>query len=99
MSPKTILVTGGNRSIGFGIVQSLAQRSSENTIIIASRQKANAKKAIYELKDMGLTSMFYPLVLDVTQDDSIRAAVAEVYQEFGKLDGESSIRLVPAHRS
>ena len=87
MSPKTILVTGGNRGIGFGIVQALAQSSSENNIIIASRQKTNAEKAVSELRGMGLTSSLYPLALDVTSDDSIEAAVAEVERQFGGLDG------------
>ena len=87
MGPRIILVTGGNRSIGFGTVQALAQRSSENTIVIASRQKANAEKAILELQVMGLEAPFFPLSLDVTDDESIRAAVAEVGREFGKLDG------------
>lgn len=46
MSPKIVLVTGGNRGIGFGIVQALAQRSEENTIVIASRKKSDAEEAI-----------------------------------------------------
>lgn len=89
MSARTILVTGGNRSIGFGIVQRLAQHSSQNTIIIGSRQKSNAEKAISDLQDMGFKSRFCPIALELTDDDSIRKAVAEVDQKFGKLDGKS----------
>ena len=96
MAPKVILVTGGNRSIGFGIVQSIAQRSSEHTVIIASRKKENAETAIAQLKDMGLCTACYPLALDVTDDDSIRAAVAEVDQKFGKLDGQSDLSHRPS---
>lgn len=84
---KTILVTGGNRSIGFGIVQRLAQRSSENNIIIASRQKENAEKAISELQALGFKNPLHAISLDITDDESIRNAVAEVDQKFGKLDG------------
>ena len=87
MSAKTILVTGGNRSIGFGIVQRLAQRSSSNNIIIASRQKDHAEKSILELQSMGFKSSFHAISLELTDDDSIRKAVAEVDQKFGKLDG------------
>jgi NAD(P)-dependent dehydrogenase (short-subunit alcohol dehydrogenase family) len=89
-SAKTILVTGGNRSIGFGIVQRLAQRSSENNIIIAARQKENAEKAISELQALGFKNPFHPISLDITDDESIRNAVAEVDLKFGKLDGTPS---------
>lgn len=87
MSPKVILVTGANRGIGFGIVQSLAQMSSENVIIVASRQKDAAEKAIEELKKLSLDSSFHPLALDVTSDNSIQAAVEEIGKKFGRLDG------------
>lgn len=87
MSAKSILITGGNRSIGFGIVQRLAQRSDNNNIIIASRKKEDAEKAISELKGMEYESPFHAIALDVTNDDSIRDAVAEVEEKFGKLDG------------
>jgi NAD(P)-dependent dehydrogenase (short-subunit alcohol dehydrogenase family) len=87
MSAKTILVTGGNRSIGFGIVKRLAQRSSVNNIIIASRQKDHAENSISELQSMGFKSPFHAISLELTDDDSIRKAVSEVDQKFGKLDG------------
>lgn len=90
MPGKTILVTGGNRGIGFGIVQGLAQRSSEHTIIIASRKKSDAEEAIDEVKRLGFKNRLYPLQLDVTSDESIRVAVEEVRAEFGRLDGEST---------
>ena len=87
---KTILVTGGNRGIGYGTVVSLAMRSSTNTIIIATRQRANAQKAIDGLQAEGWKGPFHPLALDVTDDESIRSAVREVDEKFGKLDGRSS---------
>ncbi len=86
-SARTVLVTGGNRSIGFGIVQRLAQRSSENNIIIASRQRQDGEKAVSELQTLGFKNPFHAISLDITDDESIRNAVAEVDQMFGKLDG------------
>lgn len=86
---KVILVTGGNRGIGFGIVQSLAQRSKENTIIIASRKRNDALQAAIEAKGLGYGNSFFPLELNVTLDESIRAAVDEVKSEFGRLDGRT----------
>lgn len=90
MPSKTILVTGGNRSIGFGIVRQLAQRSPKNNIIIASRDKKNAEQAVTELRTMGFKAPFHPLLLDVDNDDSIKAAVAEVQDKYGVLDGIKS---------
>lgn len=89
MSSKIILITGGNRGVGFGIVQALAQKSSEHTIVIASRKKSDAEDAIVEAQKLGLRNSFYPLALDVTSDDSIDAAVDQVEREFGRLDGDS----------
>lgn len=88
MSPKIILVTGANRGIGFGIVQALAEKSSENTLIVASRKRSDAKQAIVEAKNMGLENPFYPFGLDVTSDESINSAVKEVEGHFGRLDGK-----------
>ena len=87
MTAKTILITGGNRGIGFGIVQRLAQRSDINTIIIAARKKEDGEKAIAEMRNLGHDSSFHAMALDVTDDESIHAAVAEVVDKFGKLDG------------
>lgn len=89
MLSKRILVTGGNRSLGLGIVQAILQLSTDQTIIIASRDKTNAEQAITELKGKGFQASMYPLTLDVTDDESIRAAVAEVDNKFGKLDGKN----------
>lgn len=87
MAGKVILVTGGNRGIGYGIVQSLLKRSSAHNIIVASRERAAAEKAIVELHEDGVKSSLYPLALDITKDDTIQSAVAEVRDKFGKLDG------------
>ena len=87
MASKIILVTGGNRSIGHGIVTQLARQAPQNTIIIASRKKENAEKAIAELKASGMEAELYPLMLDVDIDESIKAAVNEVDGQFGRLDG------------
>lgn len=88
MAPKIILITGGNRGIGFGIVQALTQRSVENTLIVASRKRDDAEEAIAEAERAGCQNPFYPLALDVTSNDSIMSAVAEVKRAFGRLDSK-----------
>jgi NAD(P)-dependent dehydrogenase (short-subunit alcohol dehydrogenase family) len=87
MSSKVLLVTGGNRGIGYCIVQAICQRSPNHTVIVASRSKANAEKAISELKSEVSAVTFFPLALDITNDGSIEAAVEDVGKAFGKLDG------------
>jgi len=88
MSSKITLVTGGHRGIGLGIVQALLQRSTTSTIIIASRRKEDAEQAIARLVDRGSKASLYPLVLDVTSDESIASAVAEIRERLGRVDGE-----------
>lgn len=98
MPAKIILVTGGNHGIGFGVVQAIAQQSTEqHTIIIASRKKGDAEEAIAEAQKWGSDIRFHPLALDVTSDDSISSAVQEVEQVFGRLDGKPFLPL-PASR-
>lgn len=90
MSPNIILITGANRGIGFGIVQALAARLSENTFIVASRKRSDAEQAIVEAQNMGIANSFHPLELDVTSDESIDAAFKGVEKQFGRLDGKLS---------
>ncbi|KAK6438116.1 hypothetical protein LTR95_005689 [Oleoguttula sp. CCFEE 5521] len=81
-----VLVTGGSRGIGLSIVRGLAERATEGKIIVASRQKPAAEEVIAQLQNDRAKATFYPLALDVTDDDSIRAAVREVTSVFGHLD-------------
>lgn len=87
MLSKIILITGGNRGIGFGTVQALCQKSSDNTIILASRKRTDAEEAIREAQKLGCTNLFHPLALDVASDESVDAAVEEISDIFGRLDG------------
>ena len=88
MASKIILVTGGNRGIGLGVVKSTLQASTDHTIIIASRDKSNAEQTIQQLHETTPKALLYPLTLDVADDESVQAAVIGVQREFGKLDGE-----------
>lgn len=88
MASKIIFVTGATRGIGLCIARALGQRGSGHTVLVAGRSKTSADKAVAELqKDMSRSS-FVPIELDVTDDESIRAAVQRVEVEYGRLDGE-----------
>ena len=78
---KYALVTGGNKGIGFAICQGLLQAGFE--VILAARSLDKAKAAIAQLPS---SHQVYPLVLDVTDDNSIDQAVDALRQKLGHLD-------------
>ena len=94
MASKIILTTGANRGIGYSIVQALAQRSTDLTLLVGARSKKNAEEAVAQLQELGLKADFQPLELDVTSDDSIKGAVEEVKAKHGKLDGKMESQFI-----
>ncbi|KAF3800797.1 hypothetical protein GCG54_00009468 [Colletotrichum gloeosporioides] len=50
----TILVTGGNRGIGFGIVQAIADRLPDSTVIIGCRSTLAGDEAVTKLRELGV---------------------------------------------
>ncbi len=79
---RVALVTGANRGIGLAIVRQLARLGV--IAVMGSRSKASGLKAAAPLQAEGLIT---PVVaLDVTDEASVRAAVAEVLGEFGRID-------------
>jgi NAD(P)-dependent dehydrogenase (short-subunit alcohol dehydrogenase family) len=79
---RVALVTGANRGIGLEIVRQLSRRGL--IAVLAARDLENGKAAAAKLVSEGVDA---PLVaLDVTDADSIRAAVAEVQGIFGRID-------------
>ena len=88
----TILVTGGNRGIGFGIVQAISRRLPTSTVIIACRSISAGNGAIDEGKKLGLTASLDVIQLDIEDDESITKAVSAVESKYGKLDGRRCAR-------
>lgn len=78
-SMKRVLVTGGNRGIGFAIAQGLLARGYD--VIITARSLDSAKQAAKELQ-----GTVTPIALDITNDRSIRAAVETLRQTSDRLD-------------
>ena len=73
------LVTGANQGIGLQIATDLA--ASGLTVLLASRNLDRGKAAAQTID-----GNVHPIQLDVTDEASIRAAVALVEQQFGRLD-------------
>lgn len=83
-----ILVTGANRGIGFGIVQAIAGRVSNSTILIGCRTHEPGEEAVRKWRDIGIKEALYVLPFDIEDDASIIAAATIVEEKYGKLDGE-----------
>lgn len=75
------LVTGGNKGIGFAICQGLLAAGFE--VILAARSRDKAKAAAEQLPS---PSSVRVVELDVTDDQSIHRAVAQLSQELHHLD-------------
>jgi NAD(P)-dependent dehydrogenase (short-subunit alcohol dehydrogenase family) len=82
MTSKTILITGANKSIGFETARQLGRLGHRIWLGCrdATRGQAAVKSLVAEGHDVRL------LLIDVTRDDSVRAAAARVQDEDGKLD-------------
>ena len=83
MSTSTIaLVTGANKGIGKEIARQLGVLGM--TVLVAARDEGRVRDAARELTADGIDAR--PLVLDVTDEESIAAAAKQVERDFGRLD-------------
>jgi NAD(P)-dependent dehydrogenase (short-subunit alcohol dehydrogenase family) len=76
---KRVLVTGGNRGIGFAIAQGLIALNYE--VIMTARSLESAIKTAEKLGKKAI-----PLELDVSDDSSIDSAIATLTQQIDRLD-------------
>ena len=77
-----VIVTGGNRGIGFGICAAYAQGGANVAILCRNVEKG--KEAVEELKQYG-TDCFC-VACDVGSDESVKTAVAEIFKKFPVID-------------
>lgn len=80
---KTALITGANKSIGFEAARQLAQKGI--FVYIGSRNLENGEAAVAQLKAEGLTNVA-AIQLDVTSEESVKAARAELGEKVTVLD-------------
>lgn len=82
MSKQVALVTGGNKGLGFGTVQALAQKGYH--VILGARRSKAGKEAQKKLKSMGLDVEL--IVLDVSKESSIQKAMKAILKKHKRLD-------------
>jgi NAD(P)-dependent dehydrogenase (short-subunit alcohol dehydrogenase family) len=79
---RLALVTGANKGIGFEVARQLA--SQDIHVLLGSRDEDRGKKAVEQLVSQNLPVSF--IQIDVTDQASIDAAVAEITNKHGRLD-------------
>ena len=82
MKEKMVLVTGANKGIGFGIAKHLGMTGWK--VILGARNQQRAKKAIDELKSVGVNVLGW-VPIELTDLASIEQAAEEVIERFPKL--------------
>jgi len=87
---KKILVTGGNKGIGLGIVKKLLRDFSDTYVLLGSRDVGRGEAAVKEiLMEMGqnFQSRVEMVHIDVCSDASIAVAFNDVKTKHGELYG------------
>ncbi|EKN65703.1 3-oxoacyl-(acyl-carrier-protein) reductase [Neobacillus bataviensis LMG 21833] len=79
---RVVLVTGGSRGIGKGIVELFAQENAKVAFIDLNEEALSATTS--ELKEKGYD--VYSKVANVVEAEQVEAAVKEVYETFGSVD-------------
>lgn len=77
MSNKIVLITGGANGIGYSIAKFL---NSQGDVVIPTDVDSDSLKA-FEKSDR-----IYPILMDVTNIDSLQSAVTQVKNKFGHID-------------
>ena len=82
---KTMLITGGSRGIGAGIVR-MAMQEGAQVALIFQRDADAANELSQEMVRLHPQQRCLPFQCDVTDVDAMRETVKSVTQAFGRLD-------------
>ena len=82
MKDRIAIITGGDRGIGFAISQKIAEEGG--IPIILNRNEESGKNAVEKIKNLGFTAYNYKL--DVTDANSIKETISDIYKKFGQID-------------
>ena len=82
MTGKVAIVTGGNGGIGLGMARGLATHGA--TLVVAGRNAAKTAEAVKSLQGLGATAS--GSTVDVRDEASVNAMVADAVERYGRLD-------------
>jgi len=82
MTKKIAIITGANKGIGIEIARGLGKRGV--TVLVGARSEERGEQAAAQLREEGLDATF--LHLDVTDPETVAAALKQVEEAHGKLD-------------
>jgi L-fucose dehydrogenase len=80
LNDKVVVVTGGAKGIGLGIVETLA---AEGAIpVIVGRSEADNLEALAKINHKG-----YQIVAELTKPDDCERAIKQTLERYGRIDG------------
>jgi len=83
LKAKVIIVTGGGKGIGEGIVKVLAKEGAV-PVIVGRNEKDNLNVVLQVARSGGQAAQ---VVAELTEPELCKAAVREVVERFGRIDG------------
>ena len=86
-----VIVTGGNRGIGFGISAAYAQSGAN--VAILCRNKESGDKAVEDIRQYGTPCIC--VACDVGNAEGVKAAAAEIFEKFAELTYSSTTPAPP----
>lgn len=82
LTGRVALVTGASRGLGLAMAEALAAHGA--TVLINGRDPKTLEAAAAKVKAAGVT--VHPLAFDVTDAAAVKAAIAKVRHDHGRLD-------------
>lgn len=82
LSGKAVIITGGNRGIGLGMTQALADAGA--SVAIWATNRDSAEEAASEARDKGVSAL--ACAVDVSSEAAVRTAMAETLDALGRVD-------------
>ena len=79
---KIALITGANKGIGLETARQLGQQNT--TVLLGARDSRKGETAAERLRKEGIDA--HPILIDVSDPESIRKAAIQVERDFGRLD-------------
>ena len=83
LTNKVVIVTGGGRGIGAGIVRALAKEGA--IPVIVGRSEEDNLKCLEDVKSIGGDGSHF--VAELTEPEACKKAVVQVLEQYGRIDG------------